>query len=67
MEIFDARNELSRDAFRVRSHCKTMEEAREIAKTLTLQGAAKNITCPIYIVGGELDRLTPPTNAERSA
>lgn len=67
VEIFDARNELSRDAFRVRSHCKTMEEAREIAKTLTLKDAAKNITCPIYIVGGELDRLTPPANAERIA
>jgi 2,6-dihydroxypseudooxynicotine hydrolase len=67
VEIFDARNELSRDAFRVRSHCKTMEEARENARTLTLQGVAKNITCPIYIVGGELDNLTPPANAERIA
>ena len=67
VEIFDGRNELSRDAFRVRSHCKTMEEAREIARTLTLQGVAKNITCPIYIVGGELDNLTPPANAERIA
>jgi len=65
VEIFDARNELSREAFRVRSHSKTMEEAREVAKTLTLAGAARNITCPIYIVGGELDRLTPPANAER--
>ncbi len=67
VEIFDARNELSREAFRVRSHSRTMEEAREVAKTLTLAGAAKNITCPIYIVGGELDRLTPPANAERIA
>ena len=67
VEIFDARNELSRDAFRVRSHSKTMEAAREVAKTLTLKGVAQNITCPIYIVGGELDRLTPPANAERIA
>lgn len=67
VEIFDARNELSRDAFRVRSHSKTMDEAREVAKTLTLQGVAQNITCPIYIVGGELDNLTPPANAERIA
>ena len=67
VEIFDARNELSREAFRVRAHCRTMEEAREAAKTLTLQGVAKNITCPIYIVGGELDNLTPPANAERIA
>ena len=67
VEIFDGRNELSREAFRVRSHSKTMEEAREKAKTLTLEGLAKNITCPIYIVGGELDRLTPPANAQRIA
>ena len=29
------------------------------AKTLTLEGVAKNIACPIYLVGGELDKLTP--------
>ncbi|HEV7390996.1 MAG TPA: alpha/beta fold hydrolase, partial [Burkholderiales bacterium] len=67
VEIFDGRNELSREAFRVRSHSRTMEEAREKAKTLTLEGSAMNITCPIYIVAGELDRLTPPANAERIA
>jgi dipeptidyl aminopeptidase/acylaminoacyl peptidase len=67
VEIFDGRNELSREAFRVRSHSRTMEEAREKARTLTLEGAAMNITCPIYIVAGELDRLTPPANAERIA
>src|SRR5206468_2123736 len=32
VEIFDGRNELSREAFRVRSHSKTMEEAREKAR-----------------------------------
>lgn len=67
VEIFEGRNELSREAFRVRSHSKTMEEAREKARTLTLEGAAMRITCPIYIVAGELDRLTPPANAERIA
>src|SRR5215210_2624906 len=67
VEIFDGRNELSREAFRVRSHSKTMEEAREKARTLTLEGVAMRITCPIYIVAGELDRLTPPSNAERIA
>lgn len=67
VEIFDGRNALSREAFRVRSHSRTMEEAREKAKTLTLEGAAMNITCPIYLVAGQLDRLTPPSNAERIA
>jgi 2,6-dihydroxypseudooxynicotine hydrolase len=67
VETFDGRNELSREAFRVRSHSKTMDQAREVAKTLTLEGAAKNITCPIFVVGGELDNLTPPHNAKRIA
>lgn len=67
VEVFDGRNELSREAFRVRSHCKTLEEARENAKTLTLRDAARHITCPIYIVAGELDHLTPPANARRIA
>ena len=67
VEVFDARNELSREAFKVRSHSKTMEEARAVAQTLTLQDSAKKITCPLYVVGGELDHLTPPHNAERIA
>jgi dienelactone hydrolase len=67
VETFDGRNELSREAFRVRSHSKTMEAAREVARTLTLEGVAKNIACPIFVVGGELDTLTPPHNAKRIA
>jgi dienelactone hydrolase len=67
VETFDGRNELSREAFRVRSHSKTMEAAREVAKTLTLERVAKNITCPIFVVGGEFDNLTPPHNAKRIA
>jgi 2,6-dihydroxypseudooxynicotine hydrolase len=67
VETFDGRNELSREAFRVRSHSRTMEEAREKAKTLTLEGVARKITCPIYVVAGELDQLTPPHNARRIA
>ena len=67
VDTFDGRNELSREAFRVRSHSKTMAEAREAAKKLTLEGVAKHITCPIFVVGGELDKLTPPHNAQRIA
>jgi 2,6-dihydroxypseudooxynicotine hydrolase len=67
VETFDSRNELSREAFRVRSHAKDMAVARENAKTLSLEGVAKNITCPIFVVGGEFDKLTPPHNAERIA
>jgi pimeloyl-ACP methyl ester carboxylesterase len=34
---------------------------------LTLEGVAKNTSCPIYVLGGELDNLTPPHNAPRIA
>jgi dipeptidyl aminopeptidase/acylaminoacyl peptidase len=59
--------ELTREAFRVRSHCKTDEDARQNALTLSLEGIAQNITCPIYIVNGRLDRLVPAADAERLA
>jgi dipeptidyl aminopeptidase/acylaminoacyl peptidase len=58
---------LTREAFRVRSHCRTDEDARNIAATLSLEGIAGNITCPIFIVNGRLDRIVPAKDAERLA
>jgi 2,6-dihydroxypseudooxynicotine hydrolase len=66
-EGFDSRNELTREAFRVRSRCATMEEAKAKARTLSLAGVANSIRCPIMIVAGELDRLTPASEARRLA
>src|SRR5262249_36637208 len=37
--------ELTREAFRVRSHCKTEAEAKKNAATLSLVGVADKITC----------------------
>ena len=59
--------ELTREAFRVRSHCATQEEAKKNAATLSLEGIAQNITCPIFIVNGRLDRIVPAADAERLA
>lgn len=64
---WDGLPELTREAFRVRSHCKTQEEAKKNAATLTLTGIAQNITCPIYIVNGRNDRIVPAADAERLA
>jgi dipeptidyl aminopeptidase/acylaminoacyl peptidase len=58
---------LTREAFRVRSHARTAEEARQNAQTLSLEGIAERITCPIFIVNGRLDRIVPPGDAERLA
>ena len=57
--------ELTREAFRVRSHCATQEEAKRRAANLSLKGVAQNITCPIFVMTGKLDRLIPWQHAER--
>jgi pimeloyl-ACP methyl ester carboxylesterase len=66
-ECWDALPELTREAFRVRSHCATAEDARRHAMTLSLAGIASRITCPIFVVTGKLDRLIPWQHAERLA
>jgi fermentation-respiration switch protein FrsA (DUF1100 family) len=58
---------LTRDAFRVRSHAATEAEAWAHAATLTLEGIAQNITCPIYIMNGRQDRIVNYRDAERLA
>jgi 2,6-dihydroxypseudooxynicotine hydrolase len=64
---WDGLPELTREAFRVRSHCKTQDEAKKNAATLSLVGIADKITCPIFIVNGRLDRIVPAKDAERLA
>jgi pimeloyl-ACP methyl ester carboxylesterase len=58
---------LTREAFRVRSHCKTEAEALDRAKTLTMAASAAKIRCPIFIVTGRRDRLVPASHAEQLA
>ena len=64
---WEKKSDLNKEVFRIRSHAKTLEETLANGKTLTLVGVAKNITCPIYIVAGGLDRITPPEEANRLA
>ena len=66
-QAWDGLPELTREAFRVRSHCETQEQAKKNAATLSLEGIAKNITCPIFIVNGRHDRIVPAADAERLA
>ena len=60
-------NDLTHEAFRVRAKCATHEAARDYGATLTLKGIATNITCPLYVVAGKLDRIVPWQDAERLA
>ncbi|MES2561867.1 MAG: alpha/beta hydrolase, partial [Pseudomonadota bacterium] len=67
LTTFEGRPVINIEAFRVRSHSANLEEAGKVAARMTLRGHAKNITCPIYIVAGTKDRLTPPEDARKLA
>jgi 2,6-dihydroxypseudooxynicotine hydrolase len=67
-DCWDGLPELTREAFRVRSHCATQAEAKRNAATLSLKGGvAGRITCPIFIMTGKLDRVVPFAESERLA
>ena len=64
---FEGRPVMNVEAFRVRSKSANLEEAGKVALRVSLKGIAKNITCPIYIVAGTKDRLTPVDAARQLA
>jgi len=66
-QIWDGLPELTRSTFRLRSHSADENEAKRKAAALTLKDAAKEITCPIFIVAGRQDRLVPAAHAEMLA
>ena len=66
-DSFEGRPSINVETFRVRSKSATLEEAGKVALRMSLKGVAKKITCPIYIVAGTRDRLTPHTEAEKLA
>jgi dipeptidyl aminopeptidase/acylaminoacyl peptidase len=66
-DCWDQLPQLTRDAFRVRGKCRTDDEARAHAHTLSLKGIAQRIKCPLYLVAGKQDRLIPWQDAQRLA
>jgi 2,6-dihydroxypseudooxynicotine hydrolase len=65
--VWDNRPGLNRLAYVVRLHAASHDEAYERLREFTLAGVAEKVTCPTYVGGGELDRLTPSAHAERIA
>jgi dipeptidyl aminopeptidase/acylaminoacyl peptidase len=59
--------ELTRAAYVRRSHSTTDAEAREKAFTLSMEGVASMIECPLLVIAAGLDRLCPPEDAQRLA
>ena len=64
---WEALPQLTRDAFRVRSHLHSEAEARTFAGTLSLKGVARQIECPLFVVAGKLDRIVPWADSARLA
>lgn len=67
LEAFERAPGLTRDAFVARSFAASEEEARGVARRMTLADVAHRIECPLYVVGGRLDKVIPPEHAERLA
>ena len=66
-ECWDALNPLTRGGYRFYTKSRDEAEARDKAKTLTLRGVLKDVTCPLLVIHGGKDRLFPPEQAERIA
>lgn len=66
-EAFSRAPGLTRAAFAARSHSSDDAAAEQAAGRLNLGEVARQITCPIYIVGGALDRVIPPDHASKLA
>ena len=53
--------------FLVRSHSTTYEQGLEAAKSISLNGLAEKITCPLLVVFGGGDKQIPPSEGKRLA
>ncbi len=65
--LWDRLPELTRAAYVRRSHSKSEAEAHEKACSLSLEGVAGKIRCPLLVIAAGLDRLCPPEDSRRLA
>lgn len=64
-DLWDSLPELTRETFQVRAKRDTPEAASRHAGTLSLKGVAAQISCPLLVVTGKLDRIVPWQDTER--
>ena len=62
---FDTRPAISRSAFVQYSHAQTIDQARDIAASMTLDGVLPELIQPMLVIFGRQDRLVPYQQAER--
>jgi len=64
---WDMLPEISRLTWQVRCHAANEEETLEVARLFDLSAVVGNISCPAYIVGGELDRIVSSAASQQIA
>lgn len=62
---FEQRPLLTREAFVYRLKARDEADARKLLKPFSLQGVMQNVTCPLLVIMGRLDRIVSPISAER--
>jgi 2,6-dihydroxypseudooxynicotine hydrolase len=67
IDNFDQRPQTLKNAYVLRTHSKTIEEAREKTRPFDMEGVASKITTPMFIICGKEDHITRWTDAERVA
>jgi dipeptidyl aminopeptidase/acylaminoacyl peptidase len=65
IDNFDQRPATLKGAYVLRTHSKTIEEAREKTRPFDMEGVASKITTPMFIICGKADHITKWTDAER--
>lgn len=66
-ERFDELPPITRETFVHHSGAADLDEARELARRLSLAGVLERVTQPLLVIFGKLDRLIPYQQAERVA
>lgn len=56
---------LIKDGFQYVTATRDWAEAQEAMRFVNMKGYAEQITCPLYVLHGGKDNITPPYNAER--
>lgn len=64
---FDNKPPLIRDGYRFLTGARDWSEAKARASWITLEGRARDVTCPLFVVHGQNDNSVPPENARRLA
>jgi len=64
---WDMLPEITRLAWQVRCHAANEVETLEVARLFDLSAVVGNVSCPAYIVGGELDRIVSPAASQQIA